>query len=242
MTYFFITGTSQGLGKALATQALDKGAKVHGLSRSQPFEKEGYTHFVYDLSDLDNLEAMADKFFAVEGKPDRVVLINNAGTLGDVSYIGDWQANDIARTVAVNLTAPAVLMNAFVKTFGKMKATEKVVINISSGAAKKPYDGWSVYCTTKAGLEMYTKVLAAEMKKRDMTRFHIWSVAPGVVDTGMQDRLRESNPAHFSNLDRFLDLKKEGRLTPPEESAGKILSMLDAPEDFKDTVQDIRKF
>lgn len=241
MDQFFITGTSQGLGKALVEEALKRGAYVHGVSRSKPFEKEGYKHYSYDLSDTQGLEALAKSLFQIDESAERLILINNAGTLGDVAYAGEWQADTLARTYAINLTAPVILMNSFLEKFNS-SSKEKLIINISSGAAKNPYDGWSAYCSGKAGLEMYTRVLSLEAEKKGGSNVKAWSVAPGVVDTGMQDQLRRSDKENFSNLDRFLQLKEEGKLTPPSVAAGKIFSILDTPENFPDPVQDIRNF
>ncbi|MFA0960841.1 SDR family NAD(P)-dependent oxidoreductase [Roseivirga sp. BDSF3-8] len=246
MDYYFITGTSQGLGRALVEEALKRGGRVHGLSRSEPADidslrKREYVHFSYDLSDLQGLEAFAAEFFKIPTEANSVILINNAGTLGEVSHIGEWDNTDLIKAFATNLTAPAVLQNTFLKLFGE-KALGKIVINISSGASKSPYDGWSAYCSGKAGLEMYSRVLAEEAKKKSKRDTRVWSVAPGVVDTGMQDRLRESDPDQFSNLDRFLSLKEEGKLMPPSESAAKIFMLLEHPERSSDTVQDIRNF
>ena len=88
MEYFFITGSSRGLGKAIAEALLELGAHVTGLSRSSTISHPKYEHCVVDLSDLDSVKQFE---FSVPEDATRVVLINNAGRIGEIKPVGSFE-------------------------------------------------------------------------------------------------------------------------------------------------------
>ena len=115
--YYFITGTSSGIGRALALYILDidHTAKVIGYARRNTINHERYQHINIDLSHSESLYHCFDKFIEKDIK--EVFLINNAATLGEIGYIGELESQDIEQAVQVNITAPFILMNEFLKTF-----------------------------------------------------------------------------------------------------------------------------
>lgn len=122
-----------------------------------------------------------------------------------------------------------ILTSTFMKHTKDWKV-DKRVINISSGAGKNPYFGWGAYCTTKAGVNMFTQCVATEEVEKEYP-VKIVAFAPGVVDTNMQSQIRETNKEDFINLDRFIALKEEGKLLSPEYVAKAIRNLLET-EDF----------
>ena len=70
------------------------------------------------------------------------------------------------------------------------------VVNISSGAASSPYAGWSVYCASKAGLDHFTRCVGLEQRGQAFPVTCI-ALAPGVIDTGMQEVIRASRGGIF---------------------------------------------
>lgn len=226
----FITGTSRGIGKALAEVLLEQeDVFVEGYSRECSIEHERYQHFTVDLTSHHGLSEVG---FDNEELADCLVLINNAGTLGEIDYIGKVSDESLEKGVFLNLTSPMVLTNRFLRTFESFQG-QLIIINISSGAAWNPYDGWGMYCATKAGLEMFAGVLDRELKMKQRQNVHIFSVAPGVVDTAMQDQIRASKEEGFSSLQRFHSLKKEGALQNPLQVAKKIIKLVYSPEKFE---------
>jgi benzil reductase ((S)-benzoin forming) len=143
------------------------------------------------------------------------------------------------RTYDINLTAPCMLTNQFLGTFSRKKIS-LVVMNISSGAGKNPIDGWSAYCASKAALDMFSRVVAEELAISDKKHIRIFSVAPGIVDTAMQDHIRTMNVKKFSRVNQFIGYKSAGELADPDVVARKLLSILDLPEKFADTVFSVR--
>ena len=212
MNLYIVTGTRRGLGAALAARiAADKDNELVSLSRPE-----------VDLADSASVARAFDAIEArIKGRRyDKAVLINNAGIVEPVAPLDRADPADIERNLAVNLVAPMVLMRRFIA------ATEHValrrVINISSGAGRRPISGWSAYCAAKAGLDMATRVVALEAQGRGLA-LEVVSLAPGVIDTGMQSTVRSASAADFADVERFRQMKAEGQLRPAGDVADDIL-------------------
>ena len=112
MNYFYITGTSEGIGRAIAEELLkEENNFVVGLSRKESLRSENYSHHQIDLSSTDKVAAFE---FEDHQSAERLVLINNAATLGEVNHIGELSSEAICKAFNVNLVAPAILMNNFI--------------------------------------------------------------------------------------------------------------------------------
>lgn len=236
MNYYYITGTSKGIGKALAELLLENEQnRVIGISRSCTIQHKHYTHLKVDLSD----PSLADKI-DFENHPDaeQLVLVNNAGAISETGYLGGLDSANIIADYAVNLISPAVLTNNFMKSYKEM-ASEKIIINISSGAGKKPVDGWGAYCSSKSGLDMLSKVIAVEQEKKH-TGIKIFSIAPGIVDTEMQDSIRTVGKENFSRVADFISYKKNNELTDPLLVAKKLVSILARINEYPEPIFSLR--
>lgn len=237
MNHHFITGTSRGIGKAIAEKLLlDPKNFVTGFSRKQTITHERFAHVEIDLSDLEKVSAYD---FPEIKNAEKISLINNAGTIGKVHFAGQLENNSVVNAYEVNLIAPTILTNKFLGKYADNSA-KQIIINVSSGAGKNAIDGWSVYCATKAGLDMFTKVVAEELKVSGRKNVYIFAVAPGIVDTTMQDEIRTAAAKDFSQVQRFIEYKKTGQLADPEVVAGKYLSILDIPEKFPDVLFSVK--
>jgi NAD(P)-dependent dehydrogenase (short-subunit alcohol dehydrogenase family) len=225
MRQLFISGTSRGIGRAIAEAACASGKfRVTGYARGSGPEHPAYTHVALDLSDAAALENFA--FPPLPAGCEQIVLINNAGMLGPVAHLGSFDAAAIDATVRVNLTAPLVLSNAFVKAYGHYPAP-RLMVQVSTGAATSPYDGWSLYCSTKAGLDMLARVQERELAMRsDGWPFAVRAVAPGVVQTAMQATLRASDVSGFSLKHKFVELDAQGQLSDARRVGEAYLKMV----------------
>lgn len=228
--FAIVTGTSSGLGLAIARRLLDDGWKVVGISRRPGLvDHEHYEHDQLDLSDLTNLRRHFEgPFLTVHNlaRFQRIAIVNNAGRLGPVASLPHTDPSDLAASIAVNAVAPAYLMGFACQHARHAKLR---IVNVSSGAATKAYPGWTAYCVGKAALRMAGEVLAVEagevaaLRKLDLA---VMSYAPNVVDTPMQGEVRSSDPDEFPRLQRFLDLERDKQLVDPARPAAHLAGLL----------------
>ncbi|PKP38442.1 MAG: short-chain dehydrogenase, partial [Bacteroidetes bacterium HGW-Bacteroidetes-15] len=109
MHYFFITGSSKGLGKALAELILsNENNFVYGISRTNTISHQQFQHLKLDLADLDAVQ----QFQYPELKDaTAITLVNNAGIVGDIKHLGNLDAEKIISTYSINLISPTILTN-----------------------------------------------------------------------------------------------------------------------------------
>lgn len=240
MEIYIVTGASKGIGLQLATQLTEKGKKVIGVARKN---RENHPYFIEaDLAKTDQLDELLNNIIEEHYEEAKsFTLINNAGMVDPIGLIGSVQEKDIAQAVALNLTAPIVLCNTFIEKLANFTG-EKRILNISSGAGRKEYEGWGVYCTTKAGLDHFSRTVALE-QKRISNPVKIVSIAPGIIDTGMQEVIRSSKEETFPLLDQFIQYKEQGLLSSSEETAAKLISFMEN-ENFEGVgpIADIRNY
>lgn len=226
MNLIYITGTSKGIGQALALEMLKYPEnKVVGIARNQTIKHNNYIHFNIDLANIEQIKTF--KFKTPPGTK-KVVLVNNAGTLGEITHFGNISADMIHKTINVNLTAALIFMNDFIKAY-QYAAVPKLIINITSGAANSAYDGWGMYCASKAALDMATKV-AHEEQQKCSSPIKILGIAPGVVDTEMQTQIRKVRDEYFSRKQKFVELKEQNELYNATDVARRLKDIIDKPE------------
>lgn len=241
-TRAIVTGHSRGLGEAVAADLLERGIAVLGLARA-PHDGLAQRHggllqqTALDLSDTAHLQAWLQagalaRF--VEGA-ERVLLVNNAGMVLPIGAAGSLDEPHLARAVALNVAAPLLLTNALVAVLPE--GTQQRVLHVSSGAARKPYAGWSVYCATKAALDMHAQASQLD----EVPGLLISSVAPGVIDTEMQADIRAASEDDFPLRERFEAMKREGRLETPEAVAHKLVNHLLSPAFGVQALVDLRE-
>jgi NAD(P)-dependent dehydrogenase (short-subunit alcohol dehydrogenase family) len=218
---FLITGVSRGLGEALFEQlATDREHRVVGVGRTFTDHQRGLAEAEPDrislyAVDLTTKEpALARPIKAATDDTERAHLVLNAGMVEPVGAIGSLRPADLADSVAVNLTAPMIAADAFVRTLPA--GTPGSVLFISSGASTRPIEGWAAYCAAKAGGEMFFRVLAEE--RPDL---YVASINPGRMDTAMQGVLRQSE---FPTKQSYVDAYENHRLANPGDVAARIIS------------------
>jgi len=235
---YIVTGTTKGLGKALAERiALDPDNEIIALARAPDAPIPGGARLEVDLAENAALDAAFDRIEQrVRGKRyAKAVLINNAGVVEPVGPLERVDAAELARGLNVNLVAPMLLMRRF------LQATEGVallrrIINISSGAARRPIAGWGAYCAAKAGLDMASRVVALDSPKVEVA-----SLAPGVIDTAMQGVVRSASERDFPDVERFRKMKAEGQLRSAADVAADILRAEAAGRLKGDALLDLRE-
>lgn len=236
-----LTGHSRGLGAAFAAELLGRGIPLLGLARQHNAALADahpglLTEASLDLADAAALRAWLDsgrldEFLGGDGGP--LLLINNAGVLGPMAGLDAQDPLEIASAVAINVSAPLLLSAALAgRHTGELR-----IMHISSGAARNPYPGWSIYGATKAALDHHARCVATD--GRDSLR--ICALAPGVIDTDMQTRIRASADEHFPLKDKFVALKAEGRLSTPQSTARAAVDYLLSEKFGSQPVADLRE-
>lgn len=181
-----VTGASRGLGRALAEQLAEAGAKLVLVARDvaplDDFVASLGGRAIAVAADLGDKEAIHPLVARAEHVGPVEILVNNASALGALPMpaLLDTDCEDLERVLAVNLVGPFRLTKAVA---GAMAVRGRgLVLNISSDAAVEPYAGWGSYAVSKAALDHLTRIWASELGEAGL-RF--LAVDPGEMDTRM---------------------------------------------------------
>jgi benzil reductase ((S)-benzoin forming) len=239
-----LTGTTRGLGAVMATQLAQSGDHLVTLSRvasdtlaaTAKAHSTTLTQISVDLGDTKALEQAAAQLKPLLANHTSVRFIHNAGVVTPIAQSQDL--TDIAvinQAFQVNITS-AIYLSAIVLA-GATQATDLRVMLISSGAGRNASSGWGVYCATKAAMDRYAEVAQLDQGKRA----RIVSMAPGMIDTPMQEKIRATSKTDLPSLDRFLDAHSQQKLATPEGTATRLLKVLASDAFGAKTIDDVRE-
>lgn len=217
--HIYITGVSSGIGEALAKLYLAAGHSVTGIGRSHSLQHPLFSFIPLDLADLNAVKAVQFDCSLSEA-----ILINNAGQIGAIQRISEQEESDIERVMTINATAPMLLCQQFLQQFPI--ATPLTIVNISSGAANRAIPAWASYCASKIALDRFSETIDLEEKERGRN-LRVFSIAPGVIDTLMQEKIRAASASDFSNHANFVLLKNTNELASAEQTATKICLLIE---------------
>ncbi len=193
-----ITGASRGIGAAAAREFAAAGANVVLMARSggeigKIAEEIGGLAVTGDVADYGDMQtavaAAGERFGPVD------ILINNAGVIEPIASILTADADGWGSAIDINLKGVFNGMRAVLP--GMVERGRGTVITISSGAAHNPLEGWSHYCSSKAGAAMLTR--CADLECRD-NGIRIMGLSPGTVATQMQREIKASGVNKVSEL------------------------------------------
>tara|TARA_X000000368_G_scaffold321505_1_gene258676 strand:+ start:96 stop:800 length:705 start_codon:yes stop_codon:yes gene_type:complete len=231
--YALITGSSKGIGLALAQILLKKNFSVMGYSRSN---KITHPNFSFNKTDLSQISKLKHIVFPKFDNPTKIFLINNAGEIGNINCLGNKNSDDIIDEININVTAPTVLCNKFINTY-KDSGSELIIINISSGAALRAIHSWGTYCQSKAGIDMLTNIINEEHPE-----VRALSIYPGIVNTDMQLKIRNANIKEFPLKNKFVEYFNNNELTEPKDVAQKIFYIMSNLSKFGKNMISVRDF
>tara|TARA_B100000459_G_scaffold147043_1_gene115027 strand:- start:2124 stop:2870 length:747 start_codon:yes stop_codon:yes gene_type:complete len=226
---YVVTGASKGIGREIALLLAAQGYPVIGLARPSDKLNEigellaascpGSFSLACDLSLSNDIQAAAEQigeqFGWVAG------IVHNAGTIFPINSIADSDMDEWKHSLQANLIGVQDLTQRLIPLLGGAKQSR--VTTISSGASLRPVESWSAYCVSKAGLDMWAKCLAAEGAHANISAI---SIAPGVVDTGMQLDIRSAAPENFPSHADFVALHTEGHLTQSQDVAAQLCPLI----------------
>lgn len=232
MHLFIVTGSSRGLGAALARALAQPDHVVLGMARRSlpglPAEQ-----WEVDLAEPLPAAQRLQTWLADHSGWASATLINNAALLSPPGPLAGTALADLSAALRVGLEAPALLTRAFLA--GTSGVPQRRLLNISSGLGRRAMAGSASYCAVKAGLDHLSRALALEEPG-----VAVESLAPGVIDTDMQQQLRGADPSRFTEQARFQGLKDAGQLQTAEDTAARIVRYLLRPDFGKTVVSDIR--
>jgi NAD(P)-dependent dehydrogenase (short-subunit alcohol dehydrogenase family) len=188
-----ITGTSSGIGFGLAEHYLTQGNIVIGMSRRANEQLSNYQNYEHLEIDITNQEAVKKAFEDFKNREFYIkLLVLNAGVLGEIKYLETIEIDAAKQVMEINLWANKLIIDELIK----QKTECRQIVAISSGAARNGNAGWGPYSISKAALNILIQTYAAEQ-----TNIHFTAVAPGLVDTAMQDYI-----SSVKSVDKFPSL------------------------------------
>ena len=216
----FMTGNSSGLGLGLTEALMDRNAIVWGMSRSGCPLKSRFDDVLrdqqQDLGNLNTIEDGLERLLSDCLRLDLVIL--NAGMLGRIQEISHTDVHDLEHLMRVNVWANKVILDWLIER----QIPIDQIVAISSGAAVNMNYGWGGYSMSKAALNNLVQLYAPEMPDS-----HLIALAPGLVDTGMQDYLcGEVDSGDFPSVQKLKDARGTESMPKPRAAAEQILDLL----------------
>ena len=214
-----VTGASRGIGEAAALALGKAGATLMLTARDGKLAGDVAQAVVAaggratarscDVSDYAATAALVAETISQFGRVD--ALVNNAGVIEPIARIEDSDPAAWARNIEINLIGAYNAVRAVLP--GMIGQGGGTIVNVSSGAAIRPLEGWSAYCTGKAGMHMMTRAIHLELAEKGI---RVFGFQPGTTDTDMQVLIRASGINQISRIPR-------GNLTPVAHPAAAIV-------------------
>ncbi len=239
-----VTGASQGIGLALAclfsalrtpVVVTARDEKRLRVVRDALRARGGIVEAV--ACSASDEAGMQRAFHLAQGNGQLAAVINNAGVLEPVGPIRQMDCDRFSRHLDTNVAG--VLVGTKLALSAKNRASTLRIVNVSSGAAVSATQGWGAYCASKAAVNMLTQVAALE-SAGDST-ISVLALAPGIVETAMQEQLRAMHEDQFPDVSKFVRYSEMGELSHPVDAAFAIYwTAFESPMEWSGRFLDIR--
>ena len=219
-TLILITGTSSGIGKEIRL-ILSKDYKFdlqvfHSRTKNSEYIEDSNNKFIF--GDLENFSNNWFDDYDLS-RFSTIVFVNNASTIEPIDKFHNISIDSLNKSISINTIATAQITQCLINL--KQQNAKLIIFNISSGASTHPVDGWSSYCLTKSATKMMLDVI--NLENEEVTVFHH---DPGIVDTNMQRKIRESSQNKMDNIKYFQTVKLIERNKAAEKILHKINQIL----------------
>ncbi|GAC1514602.1 MAG: SDR family NAD(P)-dependent oxidoreductase [Chloroflexota bacterium] len=170
-----------------------------------------------DISQEDSVVRMVEAAGHVD------ILVNNAGTIHPIAPVLSTEFSAWKRNLEVNLDG--VFLTCHYALPGMIERGWGRIVNVTAGSVKGNQAAWGAYSAAKGGVEVLTKVLAHEVGDHGI---RVNAIRPGIVDTDMQQEIRDTSEDTFGrdNRERFRGYKQRGLLRSPDDPAKLVLWLL----------------
>jgi len=200
-----VTGASRGLGEGAARALAQAGAAVMLAARDGALAAQVAGDLSGKGSRAEAVACDVSEYAAVQrlvaetkrrlGRID--ILINNAGVIEPIAGVATADPAAWAASISINLVGAYYALRAVLPDM--IASGGGTIVNVSSGAAYRPLEGWSAYCAGKAGLAMVTRSIALETTGKAI---RVFGFSPGTIDTDMQVKIRASGINAISRIPR----------------------------------------
>ncbi|MEO8241346.1 MAG: SDR family oxidoreductase [bacterium] len=223
-----VTGAGKGIGAELVRILHQNGATVYAglypIDSAEPLP-DSVTKLELDVTNQSNVDSAMARISAETGRLD--VLVNNAGVINPIGPLAEIATDDLAPAFAVNVMG---VHRMTVAALPLLRASHGTILNAGTGAATTAMEGWTAYCSTKAGMQMLTRMMALELAK-DGLRIYFLGIPP--TDTAMQGKIRASGLNPISQI-------PQDKLVPPQVPAS-VMAYLCGPDPVTtETLLDVR--
>ena len=237
----WISGASSGIGRALVDTIPWPEARIINISR-RPVA--GIENLELDLVNPTSWEVVARSFEREVASFDGelAVFVHSAGTLSPIGFAGEVPADSYTRAVLLGSAAPQVLGSAFLAALRKVRGrgVRGLIVMLTSGAATNPYEGWTAYGAGKAAIDQWVRTAGREQKSRG-DHCRVLAVAPGLVETAMQEEIRATATTDFPDVDDFREYHRSGVIRSPEVAAREIWRLVRDRDLENGAVEDLRR-
>ncbi len=219
-----ITGASSGLGYGMAEWFADRGASLGLCARRRPeLQGDAVVSTSVDVRGLDALRAFAHDVSGQLGPID--LWVNNAAVLDPIAPQRELSVADLMSHLEVNVGGVLNGTRAFVEQL-EADGHRGALVNITSGLAQRGRGGVTAYSVGKAGVDRMTEISAIEDGER--LRMAL-AVSPGVVETPMQQALRDQNQDVLPDIEMFREMSATGAMNSPSWVARHIAEWVFGP-------------
>ncbi len=214
-----VTGVSSGLGEALAALYLKQGDHVYGLSRRKPEKLMDAANFSFAHVDLSEFQSVAIGLRDLIDVKEFDLVVLNAGIIGTFGTMGGASLEALHEIMDVNVWSNKVIVDFL----SSENIGVKQVVAISSGASRSGAKGWGGYGVSKAALNMMIRLYAAEISGT-----HFSALAPGLVDSPMQDYLCNlEEDSSYTILEKLKSARNSEYMPKPDAAAERIAKAIE---------------